>query len=188
MGDVKTASEDVATRLVMNRDTLLDLELRARMRSHVDARANDLAAAITGRQVLSDNTFRIFCSPAALAFMREEAPDIARRWPSVFGEVVVPRTDTLAAIGAGAVGRAIVGVEIGRDQSLTLRLEGGRAILVGVDGSIDFDAGVVVNERVEDVIRNGLHAVSELEPTGAEVQAAVQRAAAEDDARGLRDR
>jgi hypothetical protein len=120
--------------LVMSRATRDDLLMRATVALANDSRADSLMRALVTTASASD-WYRVTCDEAALAFIRDRAPEIARHWPAVFGEVQVPRPNMLAVIAHSAVGQTVAGVHVDRAGVLRIEFESGDALR--------FDYGVV---------------------------------------------
>lgn len=124
------------TNLVMDLTTFDDLYMRASIPHPQWIReARALRRALTASKV-SNGRVRVACGPAGLAFIRTQAPQIARRWPAVFGDVVVPRAATISEV-CDAIGRTVAGIE-SDGESLRLAFESGDALLIGADGALDW--------------------------------------------------
>lgn len=135
------STADTSVVLVMSAMAANDLWVRAHVPVMTDATgACELRDALRGLEVTEAGEIRVRCDEAALAFIRAEAPEIARRWPEVFGDVEVPRTARLAMVCANVVGQTVAGVEVDRHGGLRLVFETGDAFLVGPDGSLDWRA------------------------------------------------
>jgi hypothetical protein len=134
---------DTETRvsLMMSAATRDDLYLRAATAAAPDERAASLLRAIA-RQELAGTAraaeWRIRCDSFALAFIREETPEVARNWPAVFGDVPVPRSHILALIGAGAPGQTVAGVHLDGTGMVRLEFESGDALIVDGNGALDW--------------------------------------------------
>lgn len=135
---------DVGTRvqLVMTPVQRNHLYARASSRPAFDTRASSLVHAID-REILDRSrpltTYRVECDEAALAFIREEAPDIARDWPSVFGDhVPVSRPNMLALIASHAPGQQIATVDTSTPGTLVLGFVSGDVLVVDAYGAIDW--------------------------------------------------
>lgn len=125
---------DQRTRLLMSTATLNDLWLRASVYGQrVDAK--QVMAAIRGRVLLPRGEWRVYCDEPALTFIREQAPDLARLWPAVFGDVPVPRAATLAAFAHEAIGQTVAGVEVD-GQAVRVVFESGATLVA--TGDVDW--------------------------------------------------
>lgn len=130
---------DARTQLVMSARTSEDLLIRAHVpTAGCAAGARALQHALLWRVPLDDGRVRVHCDRTALAFILQAAPDIARKWPAIFGDVDVPREYTLTQI-AGAAGQTVSGVQI-QGASVRLDFASGDALLIGEDGAIDWRA------------------------------------------------
>lgn len=126
-------------RLVMSQATRDDLLVRAAVALANDARADALMRAlVTSEEIKGDYTAT--CDEAALAFIRDAAPEVARHWPAVFGEVQVPRAHLLVVIGHNAVGQRVAGVHIDRAGGMRIEFESGDALLLNGVGDVDWQA------------------------------------------------
>lgn len=124
------------TNLTMSMATFDELYIRAQVPQPAQERdARALRRALTASEVIAGRV-HVACCPAALRFVREAAPEIARRWPAVFGDVDVPRAATISQV-CGAIGQTVAGIESDGD-SLRLVFESGDALLIGVDGALDW--------------------------------------------------
>lgn len=99
-----------------------------------DARA--LRKALTTSTQASPSTWRVACDEAALRYIRERAPEVAARWPAVFGEVEVPRAATISQVCA-AIGQTVAGIE-SDGEGLRLVFASGDALLIRPDGALDW--------------------------------------------------
>ena len=132
-----TATE-AHTQLVMSLATFQDLWTRATVFvSGDDVGAVALRRALAWKEVIGDGRVRVRCDEEALAFILSDAPEFARLWPAVFGDVDVPRHSVVALI-ARAIGQTVSGVQCDRDGSLRLSFESGDALLVDADGGLDW--------------------------------------------------
>jgi hypothetical protein len=128
---------DQRTALIMSHHILNDLWLRAGIYSQcVDAQ--QLMAAIRGREAAGDWGWRVRCDEPALAFIREHAPELTRLWPAVFGQVAVPRVATISQALA-MIGQTVAGIE-SDGRGLRLVFESGDALLIAEDGDLDWRA------------------------------------------------
>jgi hypothetical protein len=142
-------SDEPAYYLLMDLETFADVSRRAqdRLGGPGTWAAIALLTAVIEAELISDeagDSWRVPCNQEALAFIREFAPDIARRWPAVVGgedEAATLRSEALAAIGVQAAGKEIAGLEVDREGVARLVLEGGVAIVLAPDGMIDYDEG-----------------------------------------------
>lgn len=128
------------TQLVMSIATFDELYMRAQIppRPSLDAGARALRRALTWSEVAGAQV-RVSCDPAALDFIREAAPEIAQRWPAVFGGVDVPRGVVVAQL-AEAIGQMVAGLVVERDGTVRLAFESGAALLIGADGALEWSA------------------------------------------------
>lgn len=131
---------DIAHRtpLVMDLATFDELYMRAQFppRGHSD-NARSMKRALTQSEA-SKGSVRVRCDDAALDFIREVTPELARRWPAVFGDVDVPRGAVVARIANEAIGQTVAGVIVERDGMLRLAFESGAALIVGTDGALEW--------------------------------------------------
>ncbi len=131
---------DQRTQLVMSEATFSALMVRAQIRAG-DFGADSLMRALRlARQVLDagpDGKWRVACDTAALAFVREHAPEIARMWPAVFGDVAVPAAATIIEIATQAPGQIVAGLTV-IDGQVRLSFESGDALLIGREARIDW--------------------------------------------------
>ncbi len=99
--------------------------------------ASELRHALRWHSTPAEGRITVECPAAALRFIQSEAPQLAARWPEVFGHLgasgaVLP-SDVLDAFG-----QRVAGVEAGGGERLRLTFTSGDALVVGVDGSIDW--------------------------------------------------
>jgi hypothetical protein len=99
-----------------------------------------LLRAAEASETAGSGRVRLRCDEAALEFVRHEVPQIAARYPAVFGAVQVPRSHVLAQIGGYAPGQTVSGVEADRAGGLRLAFESGDALLVDECGHLEWRA------------------------------------------------
>ncbi len=128
---------DQRTQLVMSKATLHALSARASLVPPGTPGRRALDAAIARRESLSFGRWRVPCDEPALAFIREHAPEIARMWPAVFGDVAVPRAATIIEIANRAPGQVVAGLTVINGQ-LRLSFESGDALLIGREARIEW--------------------------------------------------
>lgn len=135
---------DVGTRvqLVMTAFQRDELYFRAHRAPAPDARASSLMRVLVAQSPDRSGPvtrYRVWCDEAAVAFIREECPDIARDWPSVFGDhVPVSRPNMLALIEAHAPGQQIATVDTSTPGTLILGFVSGDVLVVDAYGAIDW--------------------------------------------------
>jgi hypothetical protein len=130
--------------LVMSRATRDDLLMRATVALANDSRADAFMRALATSTAIAGG-YRVTCDDAALAFIRDAAPEIARYWPAVFGEVQVPRSNVLAVIAHSVVGQTVAGVHVAPAGAVRVEFESGDALTFDapiIDGlcAIDWEA------------------------------------------------
>lgn len=135
---------DVGTRvqLVMTATQRNVLHERAFHAPAPDPRASSLLRAIAGQTVDRSRPltrYRLACDEAALAFIREDAPDLAQNWPAVFGDhAPVSRPSMLALIEAHAPGQTVAAVDTSTPGTLVLSFVSGDVLVVDAYGAIDW--------------------------------------------------
>lgn len=125
--------------LVMGVDTFRELSVLALVckDNGVDG-ALELAHALREAEALKANRCRVRCETAALEVIREKAPLVARQWPTVFGDLEVPRAHLLAAIATEAPGQHVAGAEADGTGALRLQFESGDLLLFSANGDLDW--------------------------------------------------
>lgn len=125
------------TQLVMSTATLNALSLCATTVPTGLVGAQAMLRALRHREDALAGRWRVPCEPLALDFIREQAPEIARLWPEVFGDVPVPGPATIIEIATEAPGQVVSGVMV-IDGRVRLAFESGDALLIGSTVEIDW--------------------------------------------------
>ncbi len=133
------ATTDHVTALTMSVATFDELYMLALMppRRGMVTGARALRRALTWSDVDGDQV-RVKCDADALDFIAQAAPEVARRWPAVFGDgVEVPRVAVFIAIAKDMIGQTVAGVTMLGDE-LSVDFTSGDVLVVAPDGGLDW--------------------------------------------------
>ncbi len=122
------------TRLTMSPATFDELCARTDM-ARTDDGPTALRHALRWHSTAADGQVTVQCPPAALRFIQSEAPELAARWPEMFGHLGASGP-ALPSDVLDAFGQIVAGIEAGGSERLRLTFVSGDALVVGADGSI----------------------------------------------------